>query len=94
MNTQTIQIALAQLALLIFTSMALVSQSKPAIWVAIILMLSLSFSLGSALALITKFYTKKVEELKQQHAASTIGTHIGGAICYSVLLSLALNKIY
>ena len=93
MNEQTIQIALAQLALLIFTSMALASQSKPALWLAIILMLSLSFSLGTALALITKFYNKKVEELKQQHAA-TLGTHIGGAICYVVMLSLTLNKIY
>jgi hypothetical protein len=93
MNEQTIQIALAQLALLIFTSMALVSQSKPALWLAIILMLSLSFSLGTALAMINKFYNKKMEELKQQHAA-TLGTHIGGAICYMVLLNLTLNKIY
>ena len=93
MNEQTIQIALAQLALLIFTSMALASQSKPALWVAIILMLSLSFSLGTALDLITKYYNKKVEELKQ-HYAATLGTHIGGAICYLVMLSLTLNKIY
>ena len=93
MNEQTIQIALAQLALLIFTSMALVSQSKPALWLAIILMLSLSFSLGTALAMINKLYNKKMEELKQQHAA-TLGTHIGGAICYMVLLNLTLNKIY
>ena len=93
MNEHTIQIALAQLALLIFTSMALVSQSKPALWLAIVLMLSLSFSLGTALAMINKFYNKKMEELKQQHAA-TLGTHIGGAICYMVLLNLTLNKIY
>ena len=92
MNVQTIQLALAQLTLLIFTVMVLISQTKPARWLAIIVTVSLSFSMGTAMALINKFYNKQVEELKQQHAA-TIGTHIGGAICYTIMLSVVLHRI-
>ena len=93
MKEQTIQVALAQLAMLIFTSMALVSQPKPTIRIAILLLLSLSFSLGTALALIIKLYNKKMEEFEQHHAAK-LGTHVGGVICYMIMLSLALDKLY
>ena len=92
MNTQTIQIALTQLALLVFSTMVLVSQTKPSVLLAIILTLGLSFSIAAALAVLMQYYNKKIEDLKPQHA--TLGPHIGGVICYMVILIFVMDKFH
>ena len=94
MNTQTLQLILAQLAVLIFAGMVMVSQSQPYFVFSVALMLGfmLSFSVGSSLALADKIRRCEELEIRQQHTAS-LGTHIGGAICYIVMLNFMLDKI-
>jgi len=94
MNTQTIQLILAQLAILIFASMVMVSPLQPnfVFSVALVLGFLLSFSVGSSLALADKIRKSEEVEIRKQHSA-TLGTHMGGAICYVVLLNFMLDKI-
>lgn len=94
MNNQTIQLVLAQLAILIFAGMITVSQPQPyfVFSAALFLGFMLSFSVGSSLALADKIRQSDEAEFKQQHTAS-LGTHIGGAICYIVMLNYMLDKI-
>ena len=92
MNAQAFQVALAQLAMLIFSTMVVVSQPKLAYVIAIILGLTLSYSVGTAAALADKLHKSAPEENKQEHTA-ILGTHLGGAICYIVLLEELMDKI-
>ena len=94
MNTQTFQLILAQLAILIFATMVVVSPVPPRFVFSVALMLGfmLSFSVGSSLALADKIRQAEADEIRKQHTAS-LGTYLGGAICYLVLLNFMLDKI-
>ena len=93
MNTQALQLALAQLAMLVFSTMVVISQPKFVYIIAFILGLSLSYSVGTAVALVDKFQKSTLAENKQQYAA-TLGTHLGGALCYIVMLEHLLDNIH
>lgn len=92
MNTNTIQLVLAQLAILAFAGMVMISHSQFVFSVALLLGFMLSYSIGSSLALADKIRQTQEMEILQQHKAS-LGTHIGGAICYIVMLNFMLDKI-
>lgn len=94
MNNYTVQLMLTQLAILLFAAMVIVAPLQPqfVFSVALLLGFSLSFSIGSSMALADKIRRAEEVEIKQQHTAS-LGTHIGGAICYVVMLNFILDKI-
>lgn len=92
MNTQAYQLALGQLAMLVFSTIVLISQPKLVFFTALILGLSLSYSVGTAVALVDMLQKSTLDENKQQHTA-TLGTHLGGALCYIVMLAHLLDSL-
>lgn len=91
MNFETTQLSLAQLAILIFAFMSLLSQSVLVPWAMLLLGLALAFSLGTAMAIINKIQNHNPEDGKHQYSA-ILGTHMGGAICYAITISFFLHK--
>ena len=92
MENNTAQLALAQLAILIFSAMVLFSQSGLMLWIAVLLGLALSFSLGAVLAITNNMHAENPSEFRHRHAA-VLGTHIGGAICYMIMISIVFQKL-
>ena len=80
---------------LLFAAMVMISPLQPQFVFSVTLLLgfSLSFSVGSSLALAGKIRLTEEEETRQHYTAS-LGTHIGGAICYVVMLNFMLDKIF
>ena len=92
MNTQTFQLILFQICILLFASMVLVSQPHFVLSVALLLGFMLSYSVGSSLALADDIRQAQETENRQQHMAF-LATHIGGALCYLVMLNFMLDRI-
>ena len=93
MNEQTTQLALGQLAILIFSSMVLVSGIAMAFFIAILLSVSLAFSCGSVLALGQRVKARQGDEQIVPAFNAMLATHLGGSLCYVVLLWFALRQI-
>ena len=92
MNSHTAQLVLFQLAILGFCCMVMISHAQFVFSVALLLGFMLSYSVGSSLALADKIRQTQEMEIVQQHKAS-LGTHMGGALCYIVMLNFMLDKI-
>jgi len=92
MNIDKNQLALAQLAILVFAAMALLSHSSLMPWIIAILGLALSFSLGTVLAIINKTHARESENSEHQYSA-VLGTHLGGAICYAITISFTFHNL-
>jgi len=92
MNIDKNQLALAQLALLIFAAMAIMSRSSLMPWVITILALALSFSLGTALAMLNKAQVNESNSSEQNNSA-VLGTHLGGVICYAITISFIFHYL-
>lgn len=92
MNSHTVQLILFQIAILAFSAMVMISHAQFVFSVAMLLGFMLSYSVGSSLALADKIKQTEEVETRQQHTAS-LGTHMGGAICYIVMLNFMLDKI-
>ena len=92
MSEKAIQLVLAQLTVIIFASGVLISQPRLAGIVAALLLASLAYSFGTTLATLFR-------HVSNDHAESaslcipSLATHLGGIICYMVMLDVALRQI-
>jgi hypothetical protein len=85
MDSETLQLGLAQLAAIIFSSGTLIARPQLALAIVLFVGLILAFSIASSLAIGMYYRSRDGEPLSAIHAAK-LGTHIGGIICYAIMI--------
>lgn len=92
MNEQVFQLTLTQLALLMFAVIAMFAPSSIIILAIIALSTTFTYSLASSLTLSKKLRQADSDETHTKHDA-ILGTHMGGALCYAIMLNLLINNL-
>jgi len=88
----SLQIGLAQMAALIFSTGTLISRPGSAMFIVIFVGVTMAFSIASAMALGQRHGNKEIEELPRNQAR-LLGTHFGGMLCYLVTIVEAFRFI-
>jgi hypothetical protein len=93
MELHPLQLSLAQLAAIIFSTATLIAQPQLAIAVAMFAGTVLAFSMASSLA-IGHYYSREQEESISSSHAAQLGIHFGGMVCYVVMICEAFKHIH
>lgn len=91
MNEQVFQLTLIQMAVLIFSAIAMFAPTSIIVMTVIGVGATLAYSLASALSLAQKLEQADIEETHSSQIA-ILGTHIGGILCYTIMLSLLIRN--
>ncbi|MGD8566716.1 MAG: hypothetical protein PVJ39_01330 [Gammaproteobacteria bacterium] len=96
MNEQVFQLTLSQLAILVFAAIAMYAPTSIIVLAIIGVSTTLSYSLASSLALAQKLEQADHADIDEAQPAQTaiLGTHIGGILCYGIMLSLLFRNLF
>lgn len=86
-------LSLAQLTVIMVSTMVMISHPDMALMVAVFVGSIMAFSMASAVAVGYHYSSHQIEELSNQHA-SLLGTHFGGILCYLIMLNHAFEHIH
>jgi hypothetical protein len=93
MNEQVFQLTLIQLAILMFAGIAMFAPTSITVLAIIGVSTTWAYSLASSLALAQKLEQADTDETQPPQIA-ILGTHIGGVLCYTIMLSLLLRNFF